>query len=397
MIVDLDKPVTWTYAQPPVSTFTEYAREFLAHAHEVRRIQQFLANQRAAIAAGRRAADQMPRPDDWRVYRFCSQNVVIAMPLLRFDRNMQALVVGACPITELSQLDPDAPARAVCTLLFSEAYRAGGDLTVHFAAGVGRNAEPAPIPYPLMRWAGRCGVKLDRQSGVIDAESAQTLFLSSGEFSDGMRRRLSELSPGGLAAVCFGVASGTWSAPAAEAILAWAEGPAAILRGDSNPLERARYALDLLEARSALMLATLVTRVGAGSGMSSLDAEDSEQPVNLTVLPNRCAVVAARDIQLMDWWVPGSAPPPISDFHVQVVDAEHDQLIEALAAAVRAAPEGRVLLCPKDLHSLSSMAMAEVLESARLRNVVVLSGPEYTTTIALRAADALSRAAGARL
>ena len=256
VLVDLDDSATWAATQPTAGTFTEYAHEFLSQAHDIRRIQHFLANQKAAIASGRRAADQLPRPDDWRVYRFCSQNVIVAMPLLKFDRDRNALAVAACPITRLTRLDQDAPARAVCTLLLSEAYRAGGDLTIRFFAGVGRGARPAPVPAAIIRWARRCGIDLE-QEGVIDAASAHELFAASVRISEQMRDRLRALPNNGLAALCYGVASGIWPTPAAEAVLAWSDDPITVLTGDTDPLQRARYVLDLRDTQSALLLATL--------------------------------------------------------------------------------------------------------------------------------------------
>jgi hypothetical protein len=361
----------------------------------VRRIQHFLAKQETAIASGRRAKNQLPRPDDWRVYRFCSQNVIIAMPLLRFDRDRNALAVAACPITRLTQLDPDAPARAVCTLLLSEAYRAGGDLTVQFFAGTGRGARPAQVPAAIIRWARRCGIAL-KQEGVIDAASAHELFAASVRISGQMRDRLRAMPNDGLAALCYAVASGTWPAPAAEAVLAWSDDPITVLTGDTDPLQRARHALDLRDAQSALLLATLIARVAAGSGSERLDAEDTQQDVELSILPDRAASISADRIELETWWVEGSAPPRASAFRVQVVDGELDQLLAALAAAIPHVPAGSVLLCPKDVHSLDADALTGLLEQMRSRNVTLLAGPEYTTTLGNRAADVLTRARGAR-
>jgi hypothetical protein len=395
VLVDLDDPATWASAQPTAGTFTEYAREFLAQAHDVRRIRHFLAKQEAAIDSGRRAKDQLPRPDDWRVYRFCSQNVIIAMPLLRFDRDRNALAVAACPITRLTQLAPDAPARAVCTLLLSEAYRAGGDLTVQFFAGAGRGARPAPVPAAIVRWARRCGIVLEEE-GVIDAASAHELFAASVRVSDQMRDRLRAMPNDGVAALCYGVASGTWPAPAAEGVLAWSDDPLTVLTGDTDPLQRARHALDLRDTQSALLLATLIARVAAGSGSEPLDAEDAQQDVELSVLPDRAAIISVDGIELEAWWVERSAPPPASAFRVQVVDGELDQLLAALADAVAQAPAGSALLCPKDVRSLDAAALTGLLEQMRSRNVALLAGPEYTTTLGNRAADVLARARGAR-
>lgn len=395
VLVDLDDPATWAATQPAAGTFTEYAREFLAQAHDVRRIQDFLARQEAEIDSGRRARDQLPRPDDWRVYRFCSQNVIIAMPLLRFDRDRNALAVAACPITRLTQLDQEAPARAVCTLLLSEAYRAGGDLTVQFFAGTGRVARPAPVPAAIIQWARRCGIALE-QEGVIDTASAHKLFAASVRISDQMRDRLRAIPNDGLAALCYGVASGTWPAPAAEAVLTWSDDPITVLTGDTDPLLRARHALDLRDTQSALLLATLVSRVAAGSGSELLDAEDAQQDVELSVLPDRAALLSADFIELKTWWVKGSAPLPASAFRVQVVDGELDQLLAALGAAISQAPTGSALLCPKDVRSLDAAALTGLLEQMRSRDVTLLAGPEYTTTLGNRAADILTRARGAR-
>jgi hypothetical protein len=397
VIVDLDDPETWTGEQPPLDRFSIYAEEFSAQAHALKRITKFLADQQRLVATGRRAADQAPRPDDWRVYRFCSQNVVVAIVLLRFDRDHNALCVGDCLITDLSRLDPDAPARAVCTLLLAEAYRAGGDLTIRFTKA--RNAAAtAPVPRQIVRWAARAGVPLDGPQGLIPADRALQLFISSVQISAALTKRLRDLPHASAAAVCHGIANGLWPAMAVEAILAWSHDPSAVLKGATDPLDRARYAADLLDAREGLLIASLVRRIAAGpqSTESKLDVEDAQVPVDVTIHPDHTCTLAATTLNVADWATDGAEPSPGNTLRLTVADAELDQLPDAVGEALLRLPAGGAVLCPKDLQSLDEAVRANLYRVAREAGVALLAAPEYTPSLAMRAADTLARARTAR-
>nr|BFE56513.1 hypothetical protein GCM10020063_010390 [Dactylosporangium thailandense] len=396
VIVDLDDPQTWDDTQPVVDRFSLYADEFTRQAHALRRIAKFLAHQQDLVLAGRRAADQAPRPDDWRVYRFCSQNVVIALVLLRFDRDRNALSVGDCLITQLSRLDPDAPARAVCTLLLAEAHRSGGNLSIRFVTGSGRITAAAPIPRAISQWAGRCGIALDSADGVIPADAALRLFVASVRVSDQLRERIGALPPAAAAAVCHGIASGVWPSAAVEAILTWSHRPTVVLKGATDPLDRAWHTVDLLDAREGLLIAAAVHRIAAGTGDTQLDAEDTQLPVDLVVHADRTCTASAETIDLTDWLVCGASTFPASVLRLTVADAELDQLPDAVLAAVPRLFGGGAVLCPRDLRSLDGAVLDALDREARRAGVMLLAGPQYTPSLTMRAADTLARARTAR-
>ncbi|MCP2243358.1 SMI1/KNR4 family protein [Lentzea aerocolonigenes] len=398
VIVDLDDSETWQAGQPAAfSRFSHYAEDFMDQAHALRRVSEFLRRKRADIASGRRPADQAPRPDDWRVYRFCSQNVVVAMVLLRYNRDDNVLDVGACLISALSALDHDAPARALCTLLFAESYRSGGDLSLRFVQGTRRDSDPISVPRPLWRWAQRAGIALDRRRGVVPSEAAQRLFVESIQVSRGLRDRLRE-APDAATAVCYGIASGLWHPVEVETVLVWSKNPGAVLRGLTNPIDRARYGADVLDVRAGMLVAAAHRRISAG-GDSLLDAEDVQQQVAFEVNTDHTCTLTAEKIDLTDWLVGDLSAFPATTLRLSVADAEPDQLEAAVRIAVDRldrASGAMAVLCARDVLTLSDIRLREIVSTASRAGVMILAAPEYTPGMTIRAAGKLSRARTAR-
>ncbi|AHH98604.1 SMI1/KNR4 family protein [Kutzneria albida] len=398
VIVDLDDPRTWQESQPPAfKRFSHYADDFMDQAHALRRVADFLRRRQADIKSGRRPAGQAPRPDDWRVYRFCSQNVVVAMVLLRFNRDDNVLDVGACLITALSALDPDAPARALCTLLLAEAYRSGGDLSFRFVRGTGRTA-PASMPRALCRWAERVGVALDRRRGKIDRDTALRLFIEAVNVGDELRGRL-RASQESAAAICHGIASGLWHPAEVEILLAWSTAPGSTLRGLTNPIDRARYACDILDVRAAMLVAAAHRRIAAGDDEALLDAEDAGQQVGLSADGDRTCCLTADRIDLTDWLLGGPSAFPTTQMRLTVADAEPDQLEEVFHVAIDRLAQvngAAAVLCPRDILSSNETRRERIVSAADRAGVMILVAPEYTPGMTIRAAGKLTRARTAR-
>lgn len=401
VIVDLDDGQTWTERQPAAARFSQYAEDFTEQARALRRVGGFLDREKRAIDSGRRAADQAPRPDDWRAYRFCSQNVVVAVVVLRHNRDDGVLDIGACLVAALSRLDPDAPARALCTLLLAEAYRAGGDLSMRFLKGSRPGAENVAIPWPIVQWAGRAGVELERNSGQISADEALRLFIESVHVSDRLRSRLrGESSRPDTAAICYGVASGLWHPAEAEVLLAWSDHPGRLLRGSTESLDRASFSGDLLDIRSALLVAAVVRRVAAGAEDRKLDAEDVGQPVELVAHTDGTCTLQAATIDLSDWLVSAAPWQSTGRLDLAVADAEQDQLSMAVEAALARLATRRgglsAVVCPRDVLALGSPALGSLTLAAERAGAVLLAAPEYTPGLTIRATEKLARARMAR-
>ena len=405
VLVDLDDPENWRDSQRAADRFSLYASEFEEHAQAYRRVTGFMRYRQGLIDRKRMAADQAPRPDDWRMYRMCSQNVVVALLVLRFNREEHVLEVGACLITALSRLDPDAPARAVCTLLFAESFRSGGDLAVRFTAGTHPDARTVSVPRAIVRWTKRVGVAVPHAAGVIEPQAALRIFVESLRVSDQLRDRLRGLPASEAAAVCNGIASGLWHPTEVEAILAWSEAPEAVLRGACDPLDRAAHASAILDVRSGMLTASAVRRVAAGEDRR-LDAEDVQQDVYVTVRDDGTCSLTAAHIDLAGWLVGGAPQFPATTLRLAVADAEPDQIAQAVlpaiarltAAAADGAPAGQPLavLCPRDVLALDENDAHELRALVQRAGVMLLAAPEYTAGLTVRALDKLERARTAR-
>jgi hypothetical protein len=402
VLIDLDDPGSWADAQLAADRFSQFAAEFTEQASALRGAMGFLRHAQRAVQTGKRAAGQAPRPDDWRAYRFCSQNVVIAIIVLRHNRDDNVLDVGACLVTALSRLAKDAPARAVCTLLLAESYRAGGDLSLRFLQGTRPGAGHVPVPWPIARWAARCGADVDRSSGVVPADAARRLFIESIQVGDHLRRRLRDDSMRAeAAAICYGMASGLWAPAEVEVALGWSAHPGRLLRGVTDPLDRACFSADLLDVRSALLVASLVRRVAAGpGGQARLDVEDAAQPVDLTASGDGTCLVQSAVIELADWSPGPRGIPSAGRVRLAVADAEPDQLRPAIDEAVARVrgytADVRAVLCPRDLLAVERSLRDRLVAEAASAEVHLLAAPEYTPSLTIQAADKLSRARTAR-
>ncbi|WP_410611089.1 hypothetical protein [Amycolatopsis sp. lyj-109] len=400
VIVDLEDSATWHETRFPVfERFSHYVTDFEDQAHAWRRISNFLRALQTGSAHGRRTPGQAPRPDDWRVYRFCSQNVVVAMVLLRFNRDDNILDVGACLITALSSLDPDAPARALCTLLLAEAHRSGGDLTVRFVRGTGNNAASVPIPGAVCRWSDRVGVVLDRRGGLVDRDAGCRLFVESVNIGEALRTLLREADAATAAATCYGVASGLWAASEVETLLAWSPSAGFVLRGLTDPMDRAHYACDVSDVRVAMLVAAAHRKMSAGVGDALLDAEDVGQRIGFTANNDLTCDFTADRIDLTEWMFGGYPAFAVTELRLAVADAEPDQLASAVYASIHrvsGADGSAAVLCPRDIVSLAEADRERLVVAAEEAGVVILAAPEYTPGLTIQAVDKLTRARTAR-
>ena len=122
-------------------------------------------------------------------------------------------------------------------------------------------------------------------------------------------------------------------------LLAWSDHPGRLLRGSPESLDRASFSGDLLDIRSALLVAAVVRRVAAGAEDRKLDAEDVGQPVELVAHTDGTCTLQAATIDLSDWLVSAAPWRSTGRLDLAVADAEQDQLSMAVEAALaRLAP-----------------------------------------------------------
>jgi hypothetical protein len=370
---------------PAAERFSEFCGDWMSDVRGMGAILRHTRRIDKLVKERRRPADKQDRPDDWRAYRFCSQDVIVGATLVRHNREEHVTEIAALPCATLTAHADDAPLCGVLALVLSDAYRSGGDLSLQFVNQASREPRPVPIPHRVRRFAGAHGVRLVRAgSGYIGADAARRLFVEAIACPEGLRRLLrgDELAVSASAA-CFAVASGIWDATAVEDLLRTASDPGRVLSGVSRPLDGVAWQVDLETASRALLVSGLVTRSAAAPGLArARDAEDVIRHVESASTALRTVVVRVQgepELEVLpvcgdDW----------------VLSERLVALAEWLAANGQAAHRG--LLVPRDVEQLEP----KLVERAQGTGVDVLASPLFSTTIAAEATRTLERARTSR-
>jgi len=199
----------------------------------------------------------LPRQHLWRPYRFCVQDVVLGLTVFRHSRSKNHLEVDVFLTAAIPEYEADSGARALMLLLLSEAYKAGGTMTIEFSPRV----EDGTVPVDVVRLATAVGVALEHiDEGRIVPLEANQLFAALTGFSDQLRGLLAQWEARGemsVASVCYAIHHGVWERPEVEAILLTSPRPGSLLGGQSQPELRHPYLVDLVFGRAALMYGSL--------------------------------------------------------------------------------------------------------------------------------------------
>jgi hypothetical protein len=245
--VDLDDP---QYQKIPVApSFYSFCSMWMDDLEGLEALWRHADRQQAEVAAGRRFMGQASRPNDWRTYRLCTQDVLTCMVLLRHDRTKFTTRVGAFAVADLTAAAPQAAVQSGLAYILSDAYRSGGDLSLTFQHGEGRRAKDDPrpmaraVPERIQIFARREGIPLPKaRYGRIASNEAAKLYLAAINCPPGVSEILAadERKPLEMASVCYAMASGHWQPTAVEYVLRNAHDPIRVLRGKSRPLDGIR-------------------------------------------------------------------------------------------------------------------------------------------------------------
>lgn len=400
VLVDTERPFVDIVAMAP--SYSLFCLDWLS---DVRAMDAILRHTRRLdrdILAGLRPADKAARPDDWRAYRFCSQDVLVGTTLLRYDRENNVTEVGAFTCATLTSFADDAPFQALLALVLADAYRSGGDLSLQFVADGGRHSRPIPIPGRVTRFAQAHNISLESAArGFVGPAASKQLFVECLTCSDGFRGALRDAQVDlDVAAVCFAVASGIWDSIAAEFLVRNAHNPTRAFRGGSIPLDTLPWCIDLQDASAGVLLSALFRRASAGPSLGSRhDVEDEARPVSVEFTDLGTVILSTEAPLALGWSWEGDSDT--SRMEVLPVAAEEVALADRLPdlavwLAENATDGDPCLLVPRDAERLLGGRHDQVLAALDSLRVDVLIAPLYTTTIAADAARRLQRARTSR-
>jgi hypothetical protein len=228
---------------------------------------------------------KLPRNTDWRPYRYCIQDVVFGVTVVRHYQEGNCLDVDVFLTADVPEYGPLAGARALTAFLLSEAYKCGGTMELRFT----KNVEGGQIPHELQALALQYGIQFKQSAhGRIEALEAKALYAAMTGFSEKLQNHILSLEKVGkirMARACYVVHHGVWSRDQMEMIVLGSENPESILSGQSRPEQRHLYYHDLLHARAALLAGMferiMIQRERQSDDGVNFDMEDDSRKVEI--------------------------------------------------------------------------------------------------------------------
>lgn len=354
---------------------------------------------------------KLPRNYVWRPYRFCVQDVVIGLVVVRHSLENNCLEVDVCLTSDVPEYEPHSGAKMTATFLLSEAYKCGGTMEIRFSDYV----EGGRVPAALCRLARELGVCLNHaEEGRITPSEARQFYLALTEFSPLPRDHFVELSTQGKLSVeraCYVVHHGVWTRSEVESIVLGSQRPDSILGGETSPEQRHLYMQDIAHARAAILggfLDRKLARRERGEGDVAIDLEDDVRRLESTFDPEIYAKVYRCDEDLqLPWLADGSETPssvPAGDRLVALVrarDATGSELhfrqdLDVAGAVVKsfrqqAEPTHVFILAPRDFEQYAQHQRASPVAQADERGVSIMVCPETVASLDTDAAKRLAR------
>lgn len=193
----------------------------------------------------------------WRPYRFCTEDVILGLVVVKVSLEDNSLDIDVCLTSEVAEFEPFSGTRMTLIFLLSEAYKCGGSMQLRFS----ENVEDRHVPQAICGLAQYLGIFLGHvHEGIITPDEARKLYLALTDFSPKVLHRVEELVAKKLLCqerICYMIHHGLWSHQEIEILLFLCENPDTVFRGDSYPDERLIYLQGLLPARFAALGETL--------------------------------------------------------------------------------------------------------------------------------------------
>lgn len=228
----------------------------------------------------------LPRAHMWRPYRFCVQDVVLGISVIRHNRRYDCTEVDVFLTAQIPEYEADSGCRALALQILSDAHQCGASMEVRFT----RHAAGGRLPAELCNLAAGFGVhfKNAEQGGITPAE-ARRLYLALTGFAPDLIAWITDLENRGAvssAGLCYAVHHGIWSRGEIEVLLKAARSPALFFGGGHLPENWHLFHEDLVCARNALMSGLLRAALRrqehplAGEGAAVVELEDDERQID---------------------------------------------------------------------------------------------------------------------
>lgn len=234
------------------------------------------------------SANRIPRNHVWRPYRFCVQDIVLGLVVVRHSLKNNNLEVDVCLTSDAPDYEIHSGAKMTLAFLLSEAYKCGGTLEIRFT----KNVEAGKVPASICILADYFGISLkDIGRGRITSSEARLLYLELTDFSVQLHGKILDAASDGKLApesVCFAVNNGIWEKSEVESIILGSHHPDRIFKGESSSEHRLLFQHDLYHSRSAILSGYLekkLLRRERSDGEYAVDLEDDTRRLEVTFDP----------------------------------------------------------------------------------------------------------------
>lgn len=388
-----ERLIQWKYREPGLKTMKYHVRQF----------------EEEYLKVGK-----LPRNHVWRPYRFCVQDVVIGLVVVRHSLENNCLEVDVYLTSDVPEYEPGSGARMTSAFLLSEAYKCGGTMEIRFSEYV----EGGRVPAALCRLARKLGVDLNHVAeGRITPSKARQFYMALTRFSPGLYDQIVALSRQGRLSqerASYVVHHGVWTRAEVESIVFGSQRPDSIFGGDTLPEQRHLYVQDILHARAAILggfLDRKLARRERVEGDVAIDLEDDTRRLDITFDPAFYAKIYQCDEDLPVPWLEdrswGQSIVPAGHRLIALVRARdasdlslHFQRDLDVASELmeqfrqRPTPDSIFVLTPRDFEELPPDVRDRLLATARDRGVGVMVCPE---TVVSLDTDAARRLASSRI
>ena len=256
---------------------------------------------------------RLPRSHVWRPYRFCVQDIILGITVIRHDQRYNRLDVDVFLTSEIPEYEADSGCHALALILLSDAYKSGGSMEIKFTEHV----EGGSAPLELCRLAKKLEVDLKHaDKGGITPKEAKELYLALSGLRPEIREKVLAMENEkrlSAASVCYALHHGVWTAQELEVILYSSRFPDTILKG-SFPAEAWHlFHHDLFCGRNALMGGYLDRRIlrrehavkeADDNAYKVVELEEDEREVEISFDADYCAKIyrnAENDAMRIPW------------------------------------------------------------------------------------------------
>jgi hypothetical protein len=354
--------------------------------------------------------DKLPRNHIYRPYRFCSQDVVLGLTVVKHLIDRNALEVDVCLISEIPEYEQYSSTRMMLSFLLTEAFKCGGTLEIDFT----KNVYNGTVPPEIVDFAEYLKVNLSHvNEGKLSSRESLELFLEMAGFSDGVKNKIIKLSfSGAISAtrVCYAINKGLWTMPEIESLILGSPNPGGIFSGETPSDIRHLYIQDLAYSKAAVFggyLDRTLLRRDQVTDDTAIELEDDINSISVDFCEQYFAKIYSSENSIEIPWIVNNEGSIKLDKNNRLIvlirPRETAELEMFLQNDIQCAAEAKkqltvsiqditAILVPYEFEDISEAAKMEILLKATQQGIYIMSSKETSFSLNTEASNRLKSA-----